>query len=60
MNPSSIIQSIKSIHILPITSFFFGAGLCSVIEEKKYFHLPLVCFFPIAYGGYNIFKNRHN
>ena len=58
-NVTQALQKIKSIHILPITSFFFGGGLCYAIEEKKYYHLPFVFFCPIAYGGYNIFKNRH-
>lgn len=42
-----------------LSSFFFGAGLCFVIEEKKYSHIPLVFFCPVIYCGYNIFKNRH-
>lgn len=60
MSSSIIIQNFnKYIKIHPITSFFFGSGLCFVLEEKKYSHIPLVIFFPVVYCGYNIFKNRH-
>lgn len=59
MSSSTIIQNFnKYVKIHPITSFFFGSGLCFVLEEKKYYHIPIVIFFPVVYGGYNIFKNR--
>jgi len=60
MTSSTLIQNFNKYVINDaITSFFFGAGLCFVLEEKKYSHLPLVIFFPVVYGGYTIFKNRH-
>ena len=60
MSSSTVIQNFhKYIKINAMTSLFFGAGLCFVLEEKKYSHLPFVIFCPVAYGGYNIFKNRH-
>jgi hypothetical protein len=40
-------------------AFFWGAGLCFAIEEKKYSHLPFVFFCPVVYGGYSLFQNRH-
>ena len=47
-------------YIRPSTSemFFLGGGLCYILEEKKYAHIPLVVFFPSIYCGYNIYKNR--
>jgi hypothetical protein len=60
MSSSTIIQNFnKYVKINAITSFFFGAGLCSVLEDKTYSHLPFVIFCPVVYGGYNIFQNRH-
>ena len=60
MSSSTVIQNFhKYVKINAMTSFFFGAGLCFVLEEKKYSHLPFVIFCPVVYGGYNIFKNRH-
>lgn len=60
MSSSTIIQNFnKYVKFNSMTSFFFGAGLCFVLEEKQYAHLPFVIFFPVVYGGYNIFKNRH-
>ena len=38
--------------------FFLGGGLCYVLEEKKYTHIPIVFFFPSIYCGYNLYKNR--
>ena len=60
MSSSTIIQKFnKYVKISPMSSFFFGGGLCFVLEEKKYSHIPFVIFCPVVYGGYNIFKNRH-
>lgn len=39
--------------------FLLGGGLCYVIEEKKYTHIPVVFLFPSIYCGYNIYKNRN-
>jgi hypothetical protein len=59
ISPNIIQNFNKRVKINPITTFFFGAGLCFILEEKKYSHLPFVIFCPVVYGGYNIFKNRH-
>jgi hypothetical protein len=60
MTSSTVIQNFnKYVNINAMTSFFFGAGLCFVLEEKKYYHIPFVIFCPVVYGGYNMFKNRH-
>jgi hypothetical protein len=60
MTTSTVIQNFnKYVKVNAMTSFFFGAGLCFVLEEKKYSHLPFVFFCPVVYGGYNIFQNRH-
>jgi hypothetical protein len=60
MSSPTVIQNFhKYVKINAMTSFFFGAGLCFVLEEKKYSHLPFVIFCPVVYGGYNIFQNRH-
>lgn len=60
MHRTSVIQNFnKYATVNAITSFFFGAGLCFVIEEKKYSHLPFVIFCPVVYGGYNAYQNRH-
>lgn len=60
MNSTKISPIINNyIRYNAVSTFFFGAGLCFVLEEKKYSHIPFIIFFPIAYGGYNIFKNRH-
>jgi hypothetical protein len=60
MTSSTVIQNFnKYVKINAMTSFFFGAGLCFVLEEKKYSHLPFIIFCPVVYGGYNIFKDRH-
>ena len=59
-NPQTIIQNYnKYIKFNFIKSFFLGAGLCFVFEEKKYSHIPIVFFCPVVYGGYKIFENRH-
>ena len=39
--------------------FFLGGGLCYILEEKKYTHIPLFVLFPEAYCAYNIFKHRN-
>jgi hypothetical protein len=60
MTSSTVIQNFnKYVKVNTMTSFFFGAGVCFVLEEKKYSHIPFVIFCPVVYGGYNIFKNRH-
>jgi len=48
-------------YVIPNTAsmFFLGGGLCYIIEEKKYTHLPIVILFPSIYCGYNIYKNRN-
>jgi len=61
MLPStSTIQNFnRYVKINSMSSFFFGAGLCFALEEKKYSHLPFIIFCPVVYGGYNIFQNCH-
>lgn len=60
MSVQPLIQNFnKYVKVNAMSSFFFGAGLCFVFEEKKYSHIPFVIFCPVVYGGYNIFKNRH-
>jgi len=49
---------IKSMIPNSISLFFLGGGLCYIIEEKKYTHIPLFVLFPEAYCGYNIYKHR--
>ena len=41
-----------------VSSFLFGSGLCYTIQNEKYMHIPLVLFFPTAYTGYQIYKNK--
>jgi len=41
-----------------ISSFLLGSGLCYTIQNQKYWHIPLVLFFPTAYTGYQIYKNK--
>jgi hypothetical protein len=41
-----------------VNSFLFGCGLCYSIQNEKYWHIPLVLFFPAAYTGYQIYKNK--
>ena len=38
--------------------FFLGGGLCYIMEEKKYEHIPVFVLFPSIYCGYNMYKNR--
>jgi hypothetical protein len=60
MSTPTVIQNFnKYVKISPMSSFFFGGGLCFVLEEKKYSHIPFIIFCPVVYGGYNIFQNRH-
>lgn len=55
MNISPVVKYMR-----PSTSalLFLGGGLCYILEEKKYAHIPIVFFFPSIYCGYNIYKNR--
>lgn len=41
-------------------SIFFGAGLSYSIETQNYLHIPVVFFFPITYGAYQLCKNRNS
>lgn len=52
------IPIIKSMIPNSISLFFLGGGLCYIMEEKKYTHIPLFVLFPEAYCGYNIYKHR--
>ena len=52
------ISIMKSMIPNSISLFFLGGGLCYILEEKKYTHIPLFVLFPEAYCGYNIYKNR--
>jgi len=59
MNPQFISQTITK--VIPngtVNSFLFGSGLCYTIQNEKYWHIPLVLFFPAAYTGYQIYKNK--
>ena len=41
-----------------ISSFLLGSGLCYTIQNEKYMHIPLVLFIPVAYTGYQMYKNK--
>ena len=41
-----------------VSNLFVGAGLAHAVQEKKYWEMPLPLFFPSAYAGYHLFKNR--
>jgi hypothetical protein len=58
---NQVIQNFnKYVKISSMSAFFFGGGLCFVLEEKKYSHLPFVIFCPVVFGGYNMFKKDIN
>ena len=52
------IPMIKSMIPDTVSLFFLGGGLCYIIEEKKYTHIPILILFPEAYCGYNMYKHR--
>ena len=52
------ISIMKSMIPNSISLFFLGGGLCYILEEKKYTHIPLFVLFPEAYCGYNMYKHR--
>jgi len=41
-----------------VSSILFGSGLCYSIQNEKYWHIPCVLFFPAAYTGYQMYKNK--
>ena len=41
-----------------VSSFLLGVGLSYSVETENYSHIPLALFFPTAYLGYHIFKNK--
>jgi hypothetical protein len=41
-----------------ISSFLLGSGLFYSIKNEKYMHIPCVLFFPVAYTGYQMYKNK--
>ena len=52
------ISIMKSMIPNSISLFFLGGGLCYILEEKKYTHIPLFVLFHEAYCGYNMYKHR--
>ena len=59
MNPQFISQTITKVIPNGVTnSILFGSGLCYSIQNEKYWHIPCVLFFPAAYTGYQIYKNK--
>lgn len=41
-----------------ISNLFVGAGIAYAISKEKYSHVPIPIFFPSAYVGYQLYKNR--
>ena len=59
MNTQFISQTIT--RVIPnevISSFLLGSGLYYVIQNEKYWHIPLVLICPTAYTGYHVYKNK--
>ena len=43
-----------------LSSFLLGSGLYYVIQNEKYWHIPLVLICPTAYTGYHVYKNKES
>lgn len=41
-----------------ISNLFVGAGIAYAVSKEKYSHIPIPIFFPSAYVGYTIYKNK--
>ena len=57
MNQQPIRIFINRFSSLPY-NLLFGAGISYAIQEGNIYQTPIVLFFPGAYAGYHMYKNR--
>ena len=53
-------MSAPTTHVLlgSTRNILLGGGLAYAVQEKKYYHIPIVFLVPSVYAGYQAFNNK--